>query len=83
MTTLTTPESPHINSPLAYVHPKLSERGSYVQRWKALRDRNRNLPKLDFNTKTAVKYHVCIFRLAILLETNFHGLMKNCIFTDT
>lgn len=60
MTTLTTPESPHINSPLAYVHPKLSERGSYVQRWKALRDRNRNLPKLDFNTKTAVKYHVRI-----------------------
>jgi hypothetical protein len=60
MTTLTTPETPHLNSPLAYVHPKLSERGSYVQRWKALRDRNRNLPKLDFNTKTAVKYHVCI-----------------------
>ncbi|CAC5396899.1 unnamed protein product [Mytilus coruscus] len=51
---MSSPESPvRLHSPLAYVHPRLTERGSYVQRWKALRDRNRNLPKLDFNTQIA------------------------------
>ncbi|XP_052099231.1 uncharacterized protein LOC127733854 isoform X3 [Mytilus californianus] len=55
---MSSPESPvRLHSPLAYVHPRLTERGSYVQRWKALRDRNRNLPKLDFNTQIAANLH--------------------------
>lgn len=58
---MSSPESPvRLNSPMAYVHPRLTERGSYVQRWKALRDRNRNLPKLDFNTQIAASLQVGI-----------------------
>ncbi|XP_045216207.2 uncharacterized protein LOC123566308 isoform X2 [Mercenaria mercenaria] len=38
-------------SPLSFVHPRHKNRTTYVQRWKVLRDRNKNLPKLDFNEK--------------------------------
>lgn len=59
----TSPESPrNPYSPVAFVHPKLTERGSYIQRWKALRDRNKNLPKIDFNKKAVAELKVCIYK---------------------
>ena len=45
------PLSPGSQSPVSLVQPRHKNRGSYVQRWKVLRDRNKNLPKLDFNAK--------------------------------
>lgn len=51
--TVPSPESaPYMNSPIAFVQPLHRDKGSYVQRWKVLRERNRNLPKLDFNVNT-------------------------------
>lgn len=40
-----------LGSPVAFVHPRHKDRGTYVQRWKVLRERNRNLPVLDFSSK--------------------------------
>lgn len=53
MTTQTAPSpvSPSNQSPLALVQPRQRNRATYVQRWKVLRDRNKNLPMLDFNAK--------------------------------
>ena len=53
MTTQTAPSpvSPGGQSPFALVQPRHKNRASYVQRWKVLRDRNKNLPQLDFNAK--------------------------------
>lgn len=51
--------TPHDSSPgassytssLAFIQPRHNNRANYVQRWKVLRDRNKSLPKLDFNAK--------------------------------
>ncbi|XP_033751014.1 uncharacterized protein LOC117335166 isoform X1 [Pecten maximus] len=54
--TVPSPDSPYMTSPVAFVQPRHKDKGSYVQRWKVLRERNRNLPKLDFNVnKSATK----------------------------
>ena len=52
--------SPSTESPLPLIQPRHRNKVTYVQRWKVLRDRNKNLPKLDFNAKASgipkVKY---------------------------
>ncbi|XP_069137025.1 uncharacterized protein [Argopecten irradians] len=54
--TVPSPDSPYMTSPVALIQPRHKDKGSYVQRWKVLRERNRNLPKLDFNVnKSATK----------------------------
>ncbi|XP_052794001.1 uncharacterized protein LOC128227470 isoform X1 [Mya arenaria] len=45
------PSPPHLQGPLPAMQPRNRNRPSYVQRWKVLRDRNKNLPKLDFAAK--------------------------------
>ncbi|KAK3096536.1 hypothetical protein FSP39_001107 [Pinctada imbricata] len=50
----TSPEvSPRGLSPSGLVKSRYT-RGSYVQRWKALQERNRNLPKIDFTIKSQI-----------------------------
>ncbi|KAL4227544.1 hypothetical protein ACF0H5_012987 [Mactra antiquata] len=48
-----TDEGSVYSSPYAVAPPKHRNRGTYIQRWKVLRDRNKSLPKLDFNAKAS------------------------------
>ncbi|KAJ8304878.1 hypothetical protein KUTeg_018461 [Tegillarca granosa] len=52
--TSSSPDSSRAISPTVLLQYRQKDKGSYVQRWKVLRDRNRNLPKLDFNIKATV-----------------------------
>jgi hypothetical protein len=40
-------------SPLSFIQPRHRNKSTYVQRYKVLRDRNKSLPKLDFNAKAS------------------------------
>lgn len=73
------PVSPGGQSPLALVQPRQSNRASYVQRWKVLRDRNKNLPQLDFNSKaTGVpkKYTAAGFPGGVFSRSYTYDAMK-------
>ncbi|XP_060600110.1 uncharacterized protein LOC132753634 isoform X2 [Ruditapes philippinarum] len=40
-------------SPLSFIQPRHRNKSTYVQRYKVLRERNKSLPKLDFNAKAS------------------------------
>lgn len=54
MSTYSPENSPRGPSPDIYRRARKTDRSSYIQRWKVLQDRNRNLPKIDFGTKAQI-----------------------------
>lgn len=54
MSTYSPENSPRGPSPDIHRRARKTDRSSYIQRWKVLQDRNRNLPKIDFGTKAQV-----------------------------
>lgn len=54
MSTYSPENSPRGPSPDIYRRARKTDRSSYIQRWKVLQDRNRNLPKIDFGNKAQI-----------------------------
>ncbi|KAK3583523.1 hypothetical protein CHS0354_026107 [Potamilus streckersoni] len=47
------PVPSYASKSVMFLQSRHTDKGSYVQRWKALRNRNQNLPRLDWNSKAA------------------------------
>ncbi|XP_061174668.1 uncharacterized protein LOC133183778 isoform X1 [Saccostrea echinata] len=54
MSTYSPETSPRAPSPVTFRKNRKTDRSSYIQRWKVLQDRNRNLPKIDFGVKAQI-----------------------------
>lgn len=54
MSTYSPETSPRAPSPSNIRKNRRTDRSSYIQRWKVLQDRNRNLPKIDFGVKAQI-----------------------------
>ncbi|XP_048734963.2 uncharacterized protein LOC125650593 isoform X2 [Ostrea edulis] len=54
MSTYSPETSPRAPSPGNIRKNRKTDRSSYIQRWKVLQDRNRNLPKIDFGVKAQI-----------------------------
>lgn len=67
--------------PLRLVSPRGRDKSQFVERWKVIRDRNKNLPNLDFTTHSVrfpLKVCVSLYNL-FMLSTNiaFDGTINN------
>ncbi|KAL3866669.1 hypothetical protein ACJMK2_043951 [Sinanodonta woodiana] len=87
------PVSSYASKSVMFLQSRHTDKGSYVQRWKALRDRNQNLPNFDWNTKASgrayqgdnvkqfSKLPVDYSRTYPYNSTQFPSLSKACVIT--